>query len=88
MMHQPVPFPKPKPTRICADCGYQSFDAIPPVMCPQCHNNPDSPLAPINAISRMNRHDRRAHAKKQEIAQRRAQRQLDREAKLGPVKAE
>jgi hypothetical protein len=79
---------KPKVRRVCADCGFKDTSPVPPAMCPQCHNNPDSPLAPINAISKMNRHERRAHEAKQKKAQRDVQRQLDREAKKGPVKAE
>lgn len=45
--------------RICPDCGYKDNSLIPPVMCPMCHNNPDSPLAPKNAIVAGNRKTRR-----------------------------
>lgn len=78
----------PRPLRVCADCGFKDSSPIPPPMCPSCHNNPDSPLAPKNALRKMNRKQRRMHEAELRLQQRRAQRQLDREAKLGPVKAE
>ena len=53
------PMKKPEVKRVCADCGYKDSSLIPPAMCPMCHNNPDSPLAPKNAMVSGNRRSRR-----------------------------
>jgi len=68
-----------KPLRVCADCGFKDTNPVPPAMCPQCHNNKDSPLAPINALRKMNRHQRRVHQAQQRAAQRKAQKIISRE---------
>ena len=65
--------------RVCADCGFKDCSPVPPAMCPKCHNNKDSPLAPINALQQMNRHARRAHEAKQKKLMRKVQKQIDRE---------
>jgi hypothetical protein len=65
-----------RPLRVCADCGFKDSSPVPPTMCPQCHNNPDSPLAPKNALQKMNRHARRAHEAQKRALQRRVQKQI------------
>lgn len=73
---------KPKCMRICSACGYRDNTPIPPIMCPQCHFQEDSPLA--RGGVKMNRRERRAAEARNRVQQRKAQKQIDRE---GPVTA-
>jgi len=73
--------------RICADCGYKDSSPIPPAMCPMCHNNPESPLAPKNAMVAGNRKTRRKREAENRVLMRKVNKQLARERKDGPIVA-
>ena len=62
------PFQNRAHLRVCVDCGFKDSSPVPPVMCPNCHNQKDSPLA--TGAVRMSRHERRRRDKLAKLAER------------------
>lgn len=74
--------PRQRAVRVCSSCGYKDSSPVPPVMCPACHFQEDSPLANTRPIA--NRKERRRIEAQQRLQMRKTQKQIDREtAKTG-----
>lgn len=91
-MHQNPPRPNSpnlfsadRVMRVCSSCGFKDRSPVPPVMCPQCHFQDDSPLA--QSAGRMNRHERRKQEASRRAQQRRVNKQLRRENPQGSYEA-
>lgn len=66
--------------RVCGMCGYKDRNDIPPIMCPVCHFQEDSALAP--KVQLQNRRERRAQAARHRLLMRKTNKQVAREGKI------